>query len=810
MRERAPSTVARHGPAARRLGHAPRPPAAGELGGRYTPRELVGTGGMGAVWRVWDSLLQREVAMKILHGGAAEERVATLLTEVRLVAAMDHPGVVPVHEVGRLVDHRPFFTMKLVEGTTLAARLDTGGCVGDVSESRRSGPWLTTTLDVLERVARTVAWAHAWRGGVLHRDLKPANIMLGAYGEVYVLDWGIALFRSEVAGALAVGTPAYMAPEQRWAPDGIDARADVYSLGAILYEVLTGRPPALADGREALPAAPVLPGTEDLHRLCAQALAPDAADRLADAQTFADHLSDWLIGAGRRERALALVHDADALLAEVDHARAEARATAARACALAECTDAWAPPRTKRGAWLAEAEAEHWRSTTENLELERVERLHAALRIDPDLPEGHARLAAHYQARQMEAEERRDATASAVWATLLRGHDRDGRYTGWLAGGGSLSLESEPPGAEVLLFRVERAALRRQARLVGSIGLTPLEAVGVPHGDHILLVRAPGVQPIRLPIHIPRGGQAARIRPGASGASPLRLPPLGTLGPPDRYVPGGWFRYGGDEEATDALPAGEVWVDDFVIQRFPVTVGEWFVWLNTLVVSGRTEEAAARAPARRRDEGRSSWPCWRWEGGRMVPDFREALTPFGPEWPITNIRHEDAIAYATWWAAQTGRPWRLPHELEREKAARGVDARRWPWGDGFDPAFASMVRSHAGPPERVDVTTFPFDRSPYGVRGLAGNTRDWCANAYTRRAPDPTLPLDPTEDRGDPRYRLVRGGAWLASAGQCRAAARFVAVPDARTAAYGVRLVWSPGADGWGGSPRATEPYERR
>jgi serine/threonine-protein kinase len=233
---------------------------------RYEVLGEVGRGGMGAVLRVRDPRLNRELALKLLleeHQGRAEvER--RFMEEAQVGGQLQHPGVVPVHELGRLGDGRPFFTMKLVRGDTLAALL---------AQRRAPADDLPRFLTIFEQVCQTVAYAHAH--GVLHRDLKPANVMVGAFGEVQVMDWGLAKVIGPAGagepgpGGLStigavqtgrsgpedgsragtvLGTPAYMAPEQaRGEVRLLDRRTDVFGLGAILCEVLTGRPPYASD-----------------------------------------------------------------------------------------------------------------------------------------------------------------------------------------------------------------------------------------------------------------------------------------------------------------------------------------------------------------------------------------------------------------------------------------------------------------------------------------------------------------------------------------------------------------------------------
>ena len=251
-----------------------------------TPLELleeIARGGMGAILRGYDAAIGRDVAVKVLledHRGRPEA-ARRFLEEARIAGRLQHPGVVPVYALGRTPDGRPYFAMKLIKGRTLTALL-----------AERPDPAADRTrfLAIFEQVCQTLAYAHS--RDVIHRDLKPSNVMVGAYGEVQVMDWGLAKVLTpgsadnqasrerqrpegisviqtprvedpdsgeagtETRAGSVLGTPAYMAPEQaRGEVEDVDRRADVFGLGAILCEVLTGKPPFPGPGAAALKKA---------------------------------------------------------------------------------------------------------------------------------------------------------------------------------------------------------------------------------------------------------------------------------------------------------------------------------------------------------------------------------------------------------------------------------------------------------------------------------------------------------------------------------------------------------------------------
>jgi serine/threonine-protein kinase len=209
--------------------------------GPYAIGEVIGRGGMGEVLLAHDRRIGRDVALKRLPLAApSDEERRWFLREARIQARLEHPAIVPVYEMGRDQTGRPFFTMKRIAGDTLARLIDGG----DVSTQK--------LLRAFAEVCRAIDYAHS--RGVVHRDLKPSNIVLGEFGEVYVIDWGIARVVSDARDSVemadidtiqaapaaeTVGTPGYVSPEQLHAPN-VDRPSDVYSLGAILFEILTG------------------------------------------------------------------------------------------------------------------------------------------------------------------------------------------------------------------------------------------------------------------------------------------------------------------------------------------------------------------------------------------------------------------------------------------------------------------------------------------------------------------------------------------------------------------------------------------
>jgi eukaryotic-like serine/threonine-protein kinase len=323
----------------------------------------IARGGMGAVLRGRDPDLGREIAVKVILDGHRNkpEMVRRFVEEAQIGGQLQHPGVVPVYELGTFGDARPYFAMKLVKGQTFAALL---------AERTGLADGLPRLLAIFLQVAQTVAYAHA--RGVVHRDLKPSNVMVGSFGEVQVMDWGLAKVMhrggtadDETAGKLpdhetviatarsgsdtdrslagsVMGTPAYMAPEQaRGEVDRLDERCDVFTLGSMLCEVLTGQPAfcgrgtveiqrlaARGDTADALARLDGCGADAELIAIANDCLAREPKDRPRHAVAVAERMTAYLAGVQDRLRAAELARAAESARAEeaIGRARAERRA----------------------------------------------------------------------------------------------------------------------------------------------------------------------------------------------------------------------------------------------------------------------------------------------------------------------------------------------------------------------------------------------------------------------------------------------------------------------------------------------------
>ncbi len=826
------------------------------LPARYEQLGLLGVGGMGQVYRVRDLWLTRVVAMKVIRGELMRrpDMLKRFVEEAECSAQLQHPGIVPVHDIGRLDDGSVYFTMREVRGRTL------DDVIAEVHEAAGAGVaplsgWTFRRLvDAFVKVCEAVGYAHV--RGIVHRDLKPSNVMIGEHGEVLVVDWGIAkvlrgppagarplepvgLRRTEVAPReLLLGTPAYIPPECLERQGAAPApRGDVYSLGAVLYEILAGHPaydgpdveailalvhagppPPLGrsgagdtsafTSREAAVAAvtPSLPPPAELGAACAKAMSRDPHARHANASELAAQVLSWLEGARRREQALEVVRRAAAIGPEVATLRGEAAGLRAEAVELLSGVRPWEGEERKVAAWRKEEEAAAIERRIEALDLDAAQALSGALQIDPVAPEAHAALAERHADAHRAAEAARDDRAVARSEALLRvhldalpqNHPVRRRCTAYLQGDGALTLITDPPGAEVQLYR----HVLRNRRLVPvferSLGSTPLRTVPLAIGSYVCVISHPNRPDVRYPVTIGRGEHWGGVAPGDADPTPVLLPLADDLDG-DCYVPPGWFWSGGDPEAADAMPRRRLWCDGFVAGRFPVTQAQFLEFLNTLV-AGRLEALALRWAPRERpgalgEEGALSHR--RDARGNFVLMTDAEGDTWLPDWPVFNVDIPGAVAYTRYASARDRRAWRLPAELEWEKAARGVDGRFFPWGDVLDPSWCCMRESHLARPLLVPVGAFPVDQSVYGVRGMAGNIQDWCGDRYLREGAlvvgeRVVVPERPEEaDMWASMRWARRGGSWSGSAKDARCCHRNGYEPAFRNANLGFRMVRS-------------------
>jgi serine/threonine-protein kinase len=834
---------------------------------RYGLGAELGRGGIGRVVTARDRRLQRDVAIKIPFENLSPALLRRFFREAMVTAQLEHPQIVPVHDFGSLGqgDGGPvlFLAMKRVKGRDLAAILKE---LASGAEATREAWPRTRLLGAFQSACLGIAFAHS--RGVLHRDLKPSNVMVGDFGEVYVVDWGLARVKGEseaaegdvlapgadagltMDGAL-IGTPAYMSPEQAAGRhESVDERADIYALGAILYEILTLRPPVegrtveevLTRAREGkitpprelrAPAARDFEASEpvppDLEAVCLKALSLRAEVRHATVLELHADVQRFLDGVAERERkrsdALRRSAEGRAHLARWRELGEEVRTAAAGLEKLMEATRPWEPVERKRPVWEAD---EALRRLREERVLEFSSAgaaFEQALRDDAgcaDAVDGACELAFE---KLTEAEAERDAEEALLQRQALERRDGRGVFLARLKAPGKVTIRSyartcrclmpaplawearpghrpevpwrdgrpafgatpgdgerpspvmrlhpegqrfghvdrcartEVAGAEVWAAKYEEEDHRLVLRESRRIGLTPVIGAPLPAGSWRLEIRHPLYATAIVPVVLPREEaweqDVALVRPEEV--------PGGFV-----YVPGGRFVSGG-RRGGGPRPESMVTVEDFFLAKLPVTAGEYLEFLNAIAEECGIEQARKRSPR----EGDTEFVREREGRFELLPEGAPGAYLLRPDFPVGGVSWHDAVAYAAWRSRRDGRLFRLPTDLELEKAARGVDGRIYPWGDAFDGTFSNTNASHRDRPKLMPAGSYPVDCSPYGALDLAGNMLSWCWTAA----------------EGALRHEFcLRGGWWIGSWYASQVARVWAANPDSSIRQHGLRL----------------------
>ncbi|MEC7987954.1 MAG: tetratricopeptide repeat protein [Myxococcota bacterium] len=315
--------------------------------GKYPDLGKIAEGGMGILHRVRDVALNRTVVMKIIRKRLSENstEVARFIEEAQISGQLQHPGIIPIYDLGFLDTGEVYFTMKEIQGKTLRAMLKKDRQTKSDHEFD-----LRRYIGIFHKACEAVAYAH--KRGVVHRDLKPSNIMIGDFGEVLVVDWGIAQLKSQsisVSDSLApflvdtsvAGTPSYMSPEQAAGfPSGLDERCDVYSMGVVLYKILSDALPYTGDSiailsdimeNKAVPLSERLEGKGvpiELVAICETAMSWKAGQRYSSMEDFSQAILSWLDGVRRKEKATEILNQVRLMHAQMR--KLEERAVALR------------------------------------------------------------------------------------------------------------------------------------------------------------------------------------------------------------------------------------------------------------------------------------------------------------------------------------------------------------------------------------------------------------------------------------------------------------------------------------------------
>jgi tetratricopeptide (TPR) repeat protein/serine/threonine protein kinase/predicted ATPase len=420
--------------------------------GRYHNLGSLGIGGMGEVRKVLDPSLNRVVALKVIHPHlmTMPALVNRFVEEAQIQANLQHPNIVPIYEIGRLEDNRPFFTMGLVQDDPYSEQIDAVHKAASATQWHAT-PKGTTFRDLIHtfhQVCVTVAFAHAQ--GVIHRDLKPDNILIGRFGQVLVVDWGLAKFigasdenestleqidtlrprvgSNQTQVGSVSGTPAYMSPEQaRGEAKKLGPPTDVYALGAILYQILSGNAPFKGSSSAAILEQVRKHGPKDnlvldkipppLRALCQSAMERNQAERTLSAQGLAQGLKGWLEGAEKRDKGLHELENAREVLAEIQRFESQAAAEWKQANALIQSEGA-----ESIAGWKSWNKNKATQVKIRGLRDHHRRALQGALVHAPDLEEAHNALAQLVLVDIIRAHALGDLRAEGVFVQQFTGH----------------------------------------------------------------------------------------------------------------------------------------------------------------------------------------------------------------------------------------------------------------------------------------------------------------------------------------------------------------------------------------------------
>ncbi len=752
------------------------------LGLGLEPEGVIARGGSGWVVRARDVRLNQRVAVKISRQDAGPQVRDVVLEEAQITALLQGPGVLAVHNVVDLETH-VCVVFQLAPEKTLA----------DVDGMDRE-----STLTLLYGVLVPLIRAH--EAGVFHGDLHPRNVAFGSITETYVLDWGGG---SANEGEFA-GHPGYAAPELLGGGSPTEA-SDVYSWGVMAWELFSGSalrssPSGETLGEavlrwrdEALPPAPKGLEPEVVNLLLA-ALASDPEER-PSAEALKTSIHEILTGQSERVRRYA---ESKALVARrrigldeyrdcTERLQDEQRVVAVQRMKIMD----WADSAQKRPLWDAEDRLKQLVVEQEVSWVRAVEEAFRAWTLSPENREARSLLADLWWLRFRQHEMGGALGEIQVSLERIRQFD-DGRYARILDGDAHVSLKSEELQGRVRIEAfVERDRVLERV-LYDEVDF-PLERYELEPGSWLFTIEVEGKEPLGVPIALSRrehhraevalwtesevgegwvyvaggafkmGGDpiARQVAWKAGGRGPLRT-----------------FRSGGDPLAKEAVEACSPTVRGCFVMRSCVRSGDYLAFLNDIEV----ETAKRHVPGEAGLTGKFR-PYWnlgeRWK--TVSPEefaVRTAATgrwslpaDWDPDWPVVAVSVDDVVAYAQWLSERLGRPVRLPTEEEWEKAARGVDARAFPWGGAFDPTFAHMRRSQPGVPGLWPVGRYPVDCSVYGCMDMAGGVREWTASMFSEG------------------QVVVRGGGWNDDMDELRCAGRRGLPRQFRSSSVGFRLV---------------------
>lgn len=674
---------------------------AGNTFGKYIIEKKLGQGGMGAVYLVHDLVLNRKVALKVmlLKDEISIERFSR---EARASAKRKHQNIIPIYEVGTVGKYN-YFTMDYIEGESFDK------LIWDKKISHRR------IAEIIRDISEALHYAHTQ--GILHRDIKPANIMIDNQGKVFIVDFGLAKELTGTEHSLTMtgtimGTADYMSPEQAQGDKKkIDARSDIFSLGAALYHALTGHTPF--KGKElyqilesVVKKDPVPPRhyirnlSRDIETICLKALEKEQKLRYQSAKEFADDLTRYINGdvilarpigfIGRIFRkarnnkplsasiigAFILIIGLVSLFAYQDYQRKQ---------------KTYADKIERINDFLNKSND----FIKRKMYIDAIGSFSYVLALDPsnkDAQKGHIEAYLLACRAAVERKPNPDYVTANGYLEVIKLLDTSNEFkdeitelSRQIKGIGVISLDTKPSGAEAWIYPIDSKTYEIKEDEMRKLGLTPLEKIDMDKGSYLIILKKEGYADVRYPVYFAHNESLNAIVPFYTRDEI----PDGMV-----YVPAGRC-YIGNPSSYDELK--EIQVAGFFIDQYEVTFAQYkkFIDVNPDV------------PV----------PGTFWNSGNQT-DKALIKTGIDNNWPVIYVNWYEARLYAKY----AGK--RLPSAYEWEKAARGADQRVYPWGLSFDKTYGNFFSSKEKPaPEPVNAR--PKDCSIYGCFGLAGNVTEW-------------------------------------------------------------------------------------
>ena len=765
----------------------------------YVIEKDLGEGGMARVYLAREEKLDRLVALKVLRRALTEEEnlTARFLKEARTAAGLRHSHIVSIFDVGQLGDEIYYFAMEYLE-ESLKDRIQAGTLQPE------------TALRVFSQLASALDYAHG--EGLIHRDIKPENIMFRGDGAVVLCDFGIARAVGSATRltktGMSVGTPHYMSPEQaRGKP--LDGRSDLYSLGVVLYEMLTGKVPFEAEDSVAVAIAhvqdpvPRLPDYLSKYQpLLDKLLAKDPGQRPQTGKEAAD-LAKNLPSAGPDD--LNVVESAPVEPAasqtplpgrptrrveEPDFPEEASPGVAPSSTPFSESgRQSDQEPRRVKPAWLlvgalvvllgilgiklatdasSRAEQAAWQQAQS---ANTVSAYGGYLR---EYPQGE--YAARARSWQKSLRDTEEASRRRQQAAEKSKREQEATYAGYLQTAKKRVSSGDDAGA----LRAVNAALqlRDSAELRTLKGEIELRLAAAARAREEAERERQAQQQAERERLAREKAEAERLAQEQAEKERLARERAAALGFEWAKVEAGEFSMGSNEGESDEKPVHRVYLDTYYISKFEVTVGQFRTFVTA---TGYRTDA---------EKGNGGYV---WDGRKWVekPDanWKNPYFQQSDESAVVLLSWNDAMAFCTWLSSQTGKTVRLPTEAEWEKAAKGGNNSR-----GYTYSGSNNVDAVAWYFDNSGRKTHPVGQksaNELGILDMSGNVWEWCADWYDKDYYSRSPARNPTGPSSG-SYRVVRGGSWISNASFCRSADRGGFHPSFRDRFLGFRPVMEP------------------